>query len=66
MGSFNNSTRANIRVHFKTKVDRLKETCVPGKNLPIILTEVESLLEKGATEPVPISQINSSFTVLSS
>ena len=36
-------------------------TCVPVKNLPIILTDVESLLEKGAIEPVPISQINSGF-----
>ena len=33
----------------------------PSKNLPIILTEIESLLEKGAIEPVPISQINSGF-----
>ena len=45
----------------KPKWIGIKETCVPVKNLPIILTEVESLLEKGAIEPVPISQINSGF-----
>ena len=45
----------------KPKWIGIKETCVSVKNLPIIITEVESLLEKGAIEPVPISQINSVF-----
>lgn len=58
------STIANgLKLDFlsKPKWEGVKQTYVDAKHLPIILSEVESLLEKGAIEPVPPSQIKSGF-----
>ena len=45
----------------KPKWEGVKQTYVDAKHLHVILSEVESLLEKGAIEPVPLSQIKSGF-----
>ena len=55
--------KEGLKLEFQTKPlwTGIKQTRVNAQSLPIIMSEVEDLLKKGAIETVPPSEINQGF-----